>query len=396
MATTLVQGSKRHRLYVGGAWLLAGLLLVALPFVPFPSAFGEPTRHLENLSETLGYAVAVLGLNLLIGYSGQISIGHSAFVGLGAYAAIITVADHHWSWFVALPFAFALCFAVGCIVGLPALRIKGLYLVVVTFAMAVVFPTLVLRYESLTGGANGKLGETIEPPSWTPFDARDREDPLRYRYFVLLIVAVAMFVLARNMVKSRAGRALIAQRDNPTAASINGVSVPVYKVLVFGISAGFCGVAGWMLMLTQPFASEVGFSVGLGILLIIGIVTGGVATVSGAIPGAVIVVIVGFLLRRLTEYQKIGPIGMDWLATRQGKGGIVEIAFGVLLVLFVFALPGGVIDGLRRLRAKFIRVTPRPSWLAELQQTSRAAPVPAPDSMMSPEAALAGASRDNQ
>ena len=184
-----------------------------------------------------------------------------------------------------------------------------------------------------------------------------------------------MFVLARNIIKSRAGRALVAQRDNPTAAAISGVSVPVNKVLVFGLSAGFCGVAGWMLIVNLPFASDVSFGVGLSITLIIGLVMGGGATIAGAVPGAVMVVVVNYMLEQLTESKKFGPISMNWLATRQGKGGIVSIAFGALLLLFVFVMPGGLIDGLRRLRARFLRVIPHPSWLAEIAADGHPAPV---------------------
>ena len=379
MAVSVIQGSPKHRGYLIGSWAVAAIVLLTLPFVRLPAVFGNPTAQILNWNRVLAYAVAILGLNLLIGYSGQISIGHSAFVGVGAYTTAITVADHHWSYFSALPLAFVLSFVVGCVVGLPALRIKGLYLVVVTFAIAIAFPTVVLRYTSLTGGSNGKnVASALVPPSWTPFDARDRIAPDRYRYFVLLAVAVVMFVLARNVVRSRIGRALIAQRDNPTAATISGVSVPLNKVLMFGISAGFCGVAGWMLIVNLRFASDVGYRAQLGIALIIGLVMGGAATVSGAVPGAVLVVVLNYMLEQLTEHEKLGPIGMHWLSVRAGKGGIVSIAFGSLLLLFVFVLPGGVIEGIRRLRARVVRVVPRPSWLDDVRpQLPVAAPVPA-------------------
>lgn len=364
MATTLTERTSAHRAYLAGSWGVGALVALAIPFITLPSVFGNAVGQLQNWNRVLAFAVAVLGLNFLIGFSGQISIGHSAFIGLGAYTSIILVADHNWSFFAALPASFLVCFLVGCVVGLPALRIKGLYLVVVTFAMAIAFPTVVLRYESLTGGANGKgASGTLEPPAWTPFDPRERTDPIQYRYFVLLIVAAVMFLFARNMMRSRAGRALIAQRDNPIAASVNGVSVARNKVLVFGISAAYCGVAGWMLTVNTPFVADTSFTVAVGISLIIGLVVGGAATVSGAIPGAIVIVILQYLLEHLTESKKLGPISMDWLSTRQGKGGIVTVVFGILLLLSVFVLPGGVIDGIRRLRARVVAVVPNPRWL---------------------------------
>ena len=367
------QGTAKYRNYLTGAWGLGFLVLIVFPFLKLPPVFGNSTGQLQNLARVLAFAVAMLGLNLLVGFAGSISLGHSAFMGIGAYATIITVGAHNWSFFAALPFAFVLCFIVGCVIGLPALRIKGLYLVVVTIALALVFPTLVIRFESLTGGSNGKGTKrgTIMPPKWTPFDPEDRIDPLRYRYFVLLIVAGVMFLIARNIIKSRAGRALIAQRDNPTAAAVSGVPVPINKVLVFGLSAGFAGVAGWMLMISQPFASEVTFGAGLGVLLIIGLVAGGVGTISGAIPGAIIIVIGNYLLEQLTEAKKLGPISMHWLQTRQGKGGVVQVVFGLLLLGFVFILPGGFIDGVRRARAKFVQLVPHPRWLEQIGTSSR-------------------------
>lgn len=378
MPSSIIEGTPKHRVYTVGSWAIGILVLIALPFIKLPELFGNPTGQMLNWNKVLAYAVAILGLNLLVGYSGQISLGHSAFLGIGAYLTVIVVEDHNWSYFAALPAAFIVSFIVGCIVGLPAVRIKGLYLVVVTFALAIAFPTIVLRFTNITGGSNGKnVSGTLEPPSWTPFDPTERVDPHRYRYFVLLIVAAVMFLLARNMIRSRAGRALVAQRDNPLAASISGVTVPVYKVLVFGLSGGFCGVAGWMLIVNLPFASDVSFGVGLSIVLIIGLVMGGGATVSGAIPGAVLVVILNYLLEHLTEKEKVGPISMEWLSTRQGKGGIVAIAFGLLLLLFVFLLPGGVIAGIRQLRAKLIRVVPNPSWLSEVRQ-NRDSPIRKP------------------
>ncbi len=373
MAIKIVQGTPAHRTYLLGATAVAAIVLVALPFVELPSQFGNPTGQLQNWSRVLAFAVAILGLNLVIGYSGQISIGHSAFIGLGAYATIISIKDYGWNFWVALPLAFVVPFVAGCVVGLPALRIKGLYLVVVTFAVAITFPTLVIRFERLTGGSNGKgLDDKLEPPSWTPFDARDRLDPFRYRYFVLLGVAFLMFFFARNMLTGRSGRSLIAQRDNPTAAAISGVPVSVNKVLVFGLSAGYCGVGGWMLMLSNPFASDVSFSVALSITLIIGLVVGGGATLTGAIPGAMIAVVLQYLLEQLTEQTKLGPVPMHWLQVRPGKGGIVSVVFGLLLLATVFLLPGGIVDGINRLRKHVINVIPNPKWLASTSKSKLA------------------------
>ena len=149
--------------------------------------------RISQINDVVAYAVAILGLNLVIGYSGQLSLGQSAFVGLGAYTTIILVADHHWSYFATIPVSAALCFVVGLIVGLPALRISGLYLAIVTLAVAYVFPTLVLKYEWLTGGPNGKKpdrghGELV-PPSWMPFADDGRIAEPLWIYCILVVMA---------------------------------------------------------------------------------------------------------------------------------------------------------------------------------------------------------------
>jgi branched-chain amino acid transport system permease protein len=312
---------------------------------------------INQFSQALAYAVAILGLNLLIGYSGQLSIGHSAFVGLGAYATIILVADHQWSFFATFVVAVPLCFIVGILFGLPALRIRGLYLAIVTLALAFAFPTLVLKFESLTGGPNGKRTRAaLVPPEWTPFDATSRYGKAAYIYFVLLVITAVMFLLAHNMLRSRAGRAVIAVRDNQTSAAVCGVNIPVYKTMIFGVSAAFGGVAGTMQVMLNPFASDTQFSVQLAILLVVGLVVGGAATLGGAIPGALLV---EFIPWYASEWSK----NFSFLKNRPGAGQVAGVLFGLLLLVLVFALPGGVVDGFRRLRSRIVRVIPNPPWL---------------------------------
>lgn len=399
---TLQEGSPKHRAYVIGAWVLAAAVLLYVPFaydLGFAPASIDKAFRVTQLNDVIAYAVAILGLNLVIGYSGQLSLGHSAFVGLGAYTTIILVSDHGWSYFATLPISAALCFSVGVIVGVPALRIRGLYLAIVTLSVAYVFPTLVLKYESLTGGPNGKKparGEgKLEPPSWAPFsDAGRLAQPL-WTYCLLLGIALALFLLARNFLKSRPGRALIALRDNPTSAAINGVNLPLYKTMTFGVSAAYGGIAGSMLMMNRPFASDVQFALDLAIFLVVGLVVGGAGTISGAIPGALVFVFVPYFMSEWTNDQEGMPPGLkqitsplfDWLETRQGGRSIAGVFFGIGLLIFVFLLPGGFVDGMRKLRARVVRVVPNPSWRRDVAtkpaapaaiETDAPAPVPNP------------------
>jgi branched-chain amino acid transport system permease protein len=346
---TLTERGLPHRAYQLIGWAIGIGILIYLPY------HSNQVVRIEQYSEVAAIAVAILGLNLVIGYSGAISLGHSAFVGIGAYTTVILVADHDWSYFATLPAAFAICFVVGVVLGIPALRIRGVYLAIVTLALATVFPAIVLKYPNLTGGTTGKSApEKLLPPDWTPWDVRDRTGPPTYRYFVILAVAALMFLVARNLMRSRVGRALIAQRDNQTSAATSGVNVPVYRTLIFGMSAAFAGIAGSLLMIQRPQATETRFGVTLALYLFVGVVIGGVAIMSGAIPGAILFVFVPYYTARWStnfsflEGRLVAP---------------AELLYGVLLLAVVFALPGGVMDGIRRLRTRIVRIVPNPSWL---------------------------------
>jgi branched-chain amino acid transport system permease protein len=378
---TLRQGSTGHRAYVIGAWALAALALIyvvfahSLPFVPFSL---DKAFRISQINDVACYAVAILGLNLVIGYSGQLSLGQSAFVGIGAYTTMILVADYHWSYFATIPVAAVMGFAIGILVGLPALRIRGLYLAIVTLAVAYVFPTFILKWDSLTGGPNGKKPDRgqakLDPPSWMPFANDGRIASPLWIYCILIVMATVLFVLARNFVRSRPGRGLIALRDNQTSASVNGVNLPLYKAMAFGVSSMFGALAGTMLMMNRPFASDVQFGLQLAIFLVVGLVAGGAGTLSGAIPGAMIYVFVNYFVTQWTLDQSGMPPGLkqitaplfDWLAGRPGGDAISGAFFGIGLLLLVFLLPGGCISGFRRLRARFVQVIPNPSWLADV------------------------------
>jgi branched-chain amino acid transport system permease protein len=383
----LKQGSPAHRAYVWGAWLFVAFVIIYVLFAyrtGFAPGSIDKAFRITQINDVIAYAVAILGLNLVIGYSGQLSLGHSAFVGLGAYTTIILVADHHWSYFTTIPVSAALCFVIGMIVGLPALRIRGLYLAIVTLSVAYVFPTLVLKYGSLSGGPNGKKpargAAKLVAPSWMPFHNAGRISGPLWVYTILMVMAIALFLLARNFVKSRPGRALVAVRDNQTSAAVSGVNLPMYKALTFGMSAAFGGVAGSMLMINQPFASDVQFGLTLAIFLVVGLVIGGAGTISGAVPGALVYVFVPYFMAGWTTDPKGMPPGLrqitkplfDWLSHREGGNSISGVFFGVLLLIAVFILPGGIIDGLRRLRARFVTVVPNPGWLRARDGTEHA------------------------
>jgi branched-chain amino acid transport system permease protein len=344
---TLVAGSPRVRIARGALLIGAAVVLWILP-----QSMGDAS-DVDMLSQVAAYIVALTGLTLVTGLTGQISLGHGAFMGLGAYTTVILVADHGWSYLVTLPVAIVLCFVAGALVGIPALRISGLYLATVTLAIAAVFPTLVMQFDGLTDGANGKFAvNEMEGPSWFPVDLDTRVGPSIFHYYVIVAIAILVFVLARNIVRSRVGRGLVAIRDSPYSAAAAGVPVARYKILAFATSAAFAGLAGSLLMIQLPQATTGRFDLNLSIFLLIGLIAGGRATIWGAIPGAIIFVI-------LRNYLPDWIDGMN-LLSGPNSGQLVGVLSGVLLIGFAFALPGGVIDGLSRLARRVVRVRRRP------------------------------------
>lgn len=343
----LVEGGKQLRtIRVGVLVAVAVVLFIA------PLANGQASQ-VSTWSEMAAYAVAVLGLGLVTGYCGQISIGHSAFVGIGAYTTIILVADHDWPYLATIPVAVLICLVAGAIVGIPALRISGLYLAVVTLAVAAVFPTMVDRFEGLTGGPNGKTAPEMTAPGWFFVDQSTRSGPAIYHYFVIVVIAAIMFVLARLLVSSRVGRAFVAIRESPYSASAAGINVSRYKVYAFAVSAGFAGVAGSLLAIQTPQVTGSRFDINLAIFLLIGLIAGGSTSIWGAIPGAIIFV-------GLIDYIPDWVDSTGLINSHPNSGQLVGIVSGGLLIAFAFLLPGGVMAGLKQLSRRFVSVVRLP------------------------------------
>jgi branched-chain amino acid transport system permease protein len=355
---TLTERSRPHRAAQVVGWAIGIAVVVYLPYL---SGFGP---QIDRYSQVAAIAVAIVGLNLVIGYGGAIALGHSVFVGIGAYTTVILVADHGWSYYATMPMAFAICFVVGVLLGVPALRIRGFHITILTLGLAIIFPAIIIKFSNWTGGANAKVAhELLEPPSWTPWDAHDRAGPPTYRYFVIVIIAAGMFLLARNLVRSRVGRALIAQRDDQTSAAASGVNLVLYRTLIFGMSTAFAGVAGSLLMIQKPIASVGQFDVDLAIYLFVALMVGGVGRLSGAIPGALLFV--------------FAPLYTSEWSREFSDGRIIapaDVLYGLLLFIVAFVAPGGVIEGIRRVRTRIVRIVPNPSWLASTSPVERADP----------------------
>ena len=243
------------------------------------------------------YAIAVLGLILLTGFNGQISLGHGAFFAVGAYTAAILIDQAGWPFWATLPAAALACFIVGYLFGLPALRLEGHYLALATFALAVAVPQI-LKYRHIEPLTKGVMGINVfksDPPFGLPLSTD------QWMFLVVLAVAALMFWIARNLLDSRTGRALIAIRDHPMAASTMGINVPHYKAVMFGISALYTGVAGALHGIIFEFVSPDSFRFELSIAILVGAVVGGIASLPGAVIGGVFVQVIEKYADALTK-----------------------------------------------------------------------------------------------
>jgi len=312
------------------AALFASLLLaLALPF--WLSGFTVFQLTLAGI-----YAIAILGLNLLTGISGQFSLGHSAFYALGAYSAAILIDREIISVYWTIPCAGLICFGAGVLFGLPALRLEGLYLALATFALAVATPQILKssHLEPLTGGVQGISLLKPEPPLPLSID--------QWWYLLTLILLLLLCWLARNLLLSRSGRALIALRDNPIAAQAMGVNTALYKTLIFGVSAFYTGIAGALAAIVVEFVAPDSFTFSLSILFLIGLIIGGLGSIPGAIIGGLFILFVPNLAEQISQ-------------------ALAGAMFGILLIIMIYIMPGGAAGLARalcnRLGKRFIPIT---------------------------------------
>ncbi len=304
----------------GAAGARVGLVLIVLLAGLLPFALSG--FRLFQFTQVYIYAIAILGLNILTGYNGQISLGHSAFYAIGAYTTAIMIDKWNIAYGWTIPAAGILCLVVGFLFGRPALRLEGLYLALATFALALAAPQILKYFEHWTGGSQGIVLSKPKAPFRLPLS----ED--QWLYFLTLGVLIVLFVLAANLLRSRTGRAIVAIRDNHIAAEAMGINSALYKSVVFGVSAAYTGVAGALSGITIAFVAPDSFNVFLSITLLTGVVIGGLATISGAIFGALFI---QFVPNWAQDISKAAP------------GAI----FGVFLIAFMYVMPHGIAGFLR-------------------------------------------------
>ena len=287
-------------------------------------------------------AIAVLGLNLLTGFNGQISLGHGAFYAVGAYTAAILMDKLNMPYYATLPCAAVVCFAVGYLFGLPALKLEGHYLALATFALALAVPQI-LKYkwlEDLTGGVQGIV--LLKPE--VPFGLPLTED--QWLYYYCLFVMIVLYWAANNMLNSRSGRAMMAIRDYAIAADTMGINTALYKTVTFGISAAYTGIAGALSASAIAFVAPDSFNIFLSIKFLIGLVVGGIGSLAGSVVGGIFYVLVDNSAQAISTFVK-NDLGVQFDLS-------AYTIFGLLLIALMYIMPMGIVGGvylaLRRLR----------------------------------------------
>jgi branched-chain amino acid transport system permease protein len=317
-----VRGDRGRRLAIAATVTVAFLTpLFAQDFLTF------------QLTQVMVYALAILGLNLLTGFNGQFSLGHSAFYGIGAYTTAILMSRWGVPYFWTLPAAGGVCFVVGFLFGLPALRLQGLYLALATFALAVAMPQI-LKFqplEAFTGGVQGLVVDKPDPPFGLPIDSD------QWLYYFTLAVLLTMFAGAANLVRSRTGRAIMAIRDNPIAAAAMGINTALYKTLTFGVSALYTGIAGALGAIVVQFVAPDSFNFLLSISFLVGLVIGGVGSIPGCLIGGLFVLFVPNIAESVST-------------------GLAGAVYGVILLIVIFVMPSGTAGFVRLAVARLSRL----------------------------------------
>lgn len=282
----------------------AAALLVPVAFL-LPRVVSD--FRLFQLATVGVYFVAIVGLATLTSWSGQISLGHGAFMAIGAYTSAILVFHHGWTDWLTIPVAGAVAGAAGLLMGIPALRLSGLYLALATFALAVSVPSLIRKWESQTGGSSG-LFLNLHSNAWL--------------YRTTWITAAVLFLVAWLLLRGKFGRALRAVRDSEVAAASSGINLAFVKTVAFGISASYAGIAGSLLAITAAYVNPNSFPVNLSIYLLVGLVVGSLGGLLPLLLGAAFVEYVQVYASRLAP----------------DRPGVPTLVFGAALILAVYAV----------------------------------------------------------
>ncbi|MCO5072954.1 MAG: branched-chain amino acid ABC transporter permease [Rhizobiaceae bacterium] len=271
------------------------------------------SQYLINLM--LVYVVVAQGLNLILGFAGMFAFAHGAFMAIGAYVSALLMNTLGVPYLIALPMAGLAAAFVGCVIGIPAIRVSGLYLAMVTIGVSEIVQWVLRHWKPVTGGTDGML---VASPTFFGVEFSDDFQS----FYVIFVVCALMTVLAQFVIRSRLGRAFVAIREGEIAAQSSGINVARTKVFAFAISAFYAGIGGSLFSLTQHYINPENFNLYQTIMQFCMVIVGGSASLIGPFIGAVILTWLPELLRNAQAFQEIG--------------------FGLLLIVFVIFMPRGL------------------------------------------------------
>lgn len=341
LITTYDEDAALFRTNVRRFWFAALLVAVAVAPVVGSALVGDYAAYLLNITGIA--AIVALGLNFLTGSAGLVSLGHAAFLAVGAYSAGFFATRMGFPFWMTITLSGVLTGGVGLVVGLPALRLKGIYLALVTLAFQMIVGYVVLRWDSVTGGANGLVVPPPELGSFV-FDNARRFYPITASVVVLLSLAMA------NLMRSRIGRALVASDDSATAAEAMGVHLARYKAVAFGISAAYTGIAGSLFAHFLGYIGPDHFTVLLSIEYVAMIIVGGLGSILGSILGAFIITLLPEVLRFVLDIVR--SVGPDLVLP-----DLRAFVVGLVLILILIFEPEGLAGRWKKI-ARYWRTWP--------------------------------------
>ncbi len=314
--------------------LILFAFLIVLPWIVVKTHFLGFSVYLVNL--IIIQCIVAIGLNILVGYTGQISLGHAGFFAIGAFTTVMFVSKIGMPLFVALPLAAFISASFGFLLGLPSLRLEGPYLAIATmgFGMAV---TTLIKHMDFFGGRMGMQAPRIYVLGTAMKDI--------HFYYVIVAIAIALTVGAVKLFKTKVGRAFIAIRDSDVAAETMGVNLTYYKTLAFAVSAFYTGIAGGLYAFILGFINPEGFHLIMSITFLAMVVVGGVGSIMGSIAGAVLMTYLDVKLQAIQDISSIGPILVSFSEKYMTMGGISNVAiivYGLIMMLIIVFEPLGI------------------------------------------------------
>ncbi|SMH30963.1 branched-chain amino acid ABC transporter permease [Mesorhizobium australicum] len=321
-----------------GTWIWNGLLIAALLALPLVAP-----RYWIYFAGLLGInIIATHGLNIMMGYTGLLSLGHAAFVGVGAYTVAILQTYFGLPFWITVPMAGVSAAVIGVAFGLPSLRIRGLYLVIATLAAQFILTFVFVHWQSVT---NGDVGLPVRPATVFGYPLNNETRI----YYLILAAVVFLTIFARNVIKSRVGRAFIAIRERDLTAQVLGVEIVTYKLIAFALGSFYAGVAGGLLAYFNQFVNPEQFGLLLSVFFLSAVIVGGMGSILGAILGAAFMTLLPEILRESSLlFGEILKVDLGTVLTP-----LRETIFGLLMVAFLILEPRGLAQLWKRARQKF-------------------------------------------